>query len=165
MVSFIPLAITTAALTGLSALLGASLYDAVVLAPNLQTGPQGLEHGRLFLSRATPARLFRVLSPMTQVLLLSATAALWTREPARWLVGAALLAIVACDVITFRYHYPRNRLMFTAPLDVPAARLLTAARQWRAGNFIRVLLIFVGWALVVIALLGLRSGAIVERAA
>src|SRR5690349_24713882 len=95
------LIVTSLSLAGLSALLGASLYDAVVLAPNLQSGPQGLEHGRQFLSRATPARLFRVLSPLAQLLLVIATATVWRVVPARWLIGAALLAAVACDVITF----------------------------------------------------------------
>jgi hypothetical protein len=36
-------------------LLGGSLYDAVVLAPNLRGGPAGLEHGRLFMARSTKA--------------------------------------------------------------------------------------------------------------
>ena len=72
--------VTDAALLSTGALFGASLYDTVVLAPNLRGGPQGLEHGRLFLSRATPGNLFRVAAPLAQVLLLAA----------RSLIGRAL---------------------------------------------------------------------------
>ena len=64
---------------------------------------------------------------------------------------AALLASVANDVITFSYHYPRNRLMFTAPLEVPADRLADAARQWRSANYVRVLLVLASWLLVLTA--------------
>jgi hypothetical protein len=45
--------LTVTALLGSGSLLGAAVYDAVVLAPNPRGGPQGLEHGRLFMAAAT----------------------------------------------------------------------------------------------------------------
>jgi hypothetical protein len=72
------LVVTGLAFLGLSSLFGASLYDTVVMAPNLKGGPAGLEHGRLFMSNATPANLFRLLSPATQVLLVAAVVANWS---------------------------------------------------------------------------------------
>lgn len=143
--------VTAAALAAVSALLGGSLYDTRVLAPNLQAGGEGLEHGRLFLSRATPANLFRPLSMLTQILLLAALAFDWEDAPVRWPLVAALLATLTNDAITFGYHYPRNRLMFTAPLEVPPERLANAARQWRTVNYVRVLLVAVSWLLVLTA--------------
>lgn len=137
--------VTDAALLNTGALFGASLYDAVVLAPNLRGGPQGLEHARLFLSRATPANLFRVASPLAQVLLLAATLVNWSNPACRWPLAAAFVALLVNDVITFKYHYPRNQLFFTAPLTVDAARLDTAARQWAAMNLVRVALVFGAW--------------------
>jgi hypothetical protein len=147
------LIVTGAALLGASALFGASLYDAVVLAPNLLGGPTGLEHGRLFMSAATPANLFRILSPATQVLLLVAVVANWTRPQRRWPLVGALLALVLGDVITFTYHYPRNRLMFDAPLTVEPERLSLAARQWSAANLLRVALVIGYWLGTLIALM------------
>jgi hypothetical protein len=58
---------------------------------------------------------------------------------------AGFVALVVCDVITFRYHYARNALMFTAPLTVEPARLALAAKQWAGANRVRVALVFVGW--------------------
>ena len=139
------LIICGAALLAAGMLLGAALYDAVVLAPNLRGGPANLEYGRLFMSSATPARLFRILSPLTQVLIVASLAVNWSNEPSRWTLIAALVALIICDVITFRYHYPRNALMFTAPLTVEPARLALAAKQWTAANLVRVALVFVGW--------------------
>jgi hypothetical protein len=147
------LILTGAALLGASALFGASLYDAVVLAPNLSGGPTGLEHGRLFMSAATPANLFRILSPATQLLLLVAVVVNWASPQRRWPLVSALLALVLGDVITFTYHYPRNRLMFDAPLTVEPERLSLAARQWAAANLLRVALVLVSWLGTLIALL------------
>src|SRR5262245_2956083 len=101
--------VTNVSLLSVGALFGASLYDAVVLAPNLRGGPNGLEHGRLFMTRATPANLFRVAAPITQVLLLLAVIANWSNPQCRWPLAGSLVALVINDVITFSYHYPRNR--------------------------------------------------------
>jgi len=67
----------------------------------------------------------------------------------------ALVALVLSDVITFTYHYPRNALMFTAPLSVEPERLNLAARQWAAANLIRVTLVLGSWLATLIALLRL----------
>jgi hypothetical protein len=149
------LVVTSIALLGVSALMGASLYDAVVLAPNLRGGPTGLEHGRLFMANATPANLFRILSPVTQCLLLVTLVANWASRQCRWLLLGALLALVLCDVITFTYHYPRLHVMFTAPLTVEPVRLLAAAQQWAAANLIRVALLLGTWLANLVALMRL----------
>ncbi len=146
---------TSLACLGFSGLLGASLYDTVVLAPNLNGGPAALEHGRLFMARATPANLFRVLSPATQVLSLVAVVANWSGPGRRWLLIGALVALVLCDVITFTYHYPRLRIMFEAPLTVAAERVILAARQWTAANYIRLALLLGGWCAAQLALMRL----------
>jgi uncharacterized membrane protein len=151
------LIVTAAALLGAGTIFGASLYDTFVIAPNLRGGPAGMEHFRLFMSAATPANLFRFLSPATQVLLLAAIILNWSSPGQRWPLVGALLAIVATDVITFTYHYPRNRLMFDAPMTVDPERLATAARQWASMNFVRVALIFASWLATLSALMRLAA--------
>jgi len=136
-----PLVVIVVALLCVGALLGAALYDAVVLAPNLRGGPAGLEHGRLFMSAATPANLLRILSPASQILALLAVVTTWSSPQRRWPLIGPLLALVASDVITFTYHYPRNRLMLTAPLTIEPKVLALAARQWAATNLARVVLV------------------------
>jgi hypothetical protein len=110
--------VTNLSLLGVGALFGGSLYDAVVLAPSLRGGPGGLEHVRLFMARATPANLFRIAAPATQVLTLLAVIVNWSSPQCRWPLAGAFLALVVNDLITYTYHYPRNRLFFTAPLTV-----------------------------------------------
>jgi hypothetical protein len=146
---------TSLASLGFSALFGASLYDTVVLAPNLKGGPAALEHGRLFMAKATPANLFRVLSPTTQVLTLVAVVANWSGPERRWPLIGALVALVFCDVITFTYHYPRLRMMFGAPLTIAAERVTLAAKQWTAANYIRLALLLGSWCATLLALMRL----------
>jgi uncharacterized membrane protein len=145
--------VTAIALLGCGALFGATLYDAIVLAPNLRGGPSGLEHGRLFMAAATPANLFRVLAPATQFLVALSVALNWQNQHARWPLMGALLALILADVITFTYHYPRNRQMFTAPLTIPAEQLERAARQWASANWVRVALVLGAWLCTLTALM------------
>jgi hypothetical protein len=147
----IQLVLTALALAGLSILLGGSVYDATVLGPNLRGGPAGLEHGRLFMSRATPANLFRVAAPATQILLVVSLIATWHIERCRWLVAGALLSVVAADVITFTFHYPRNHLMFDSPTTADPDALAVAAKQWAAGNLVRVALVLCSWVCALLA--------------
>jgi uncharacterized membrane protein len=137
--------VTASALLSSGALIGAALYDAVVLAPNLRRGPSGLEHGRLFMAAATPANLFRILAPATQILVVLSIAFNWPNPQARWSLIGALIALILGDLITFKYHYPRNRQMFTAPLNVPPEQLERVAQQWASANWVRVALVLGAW--------------------
>ena len=56
-------------------LLGAAVYESVVLAPNLQGAPTSLEHARGFYHVTNPGVFFRVVSPATQLFLLVALVA------------------------------------------------------------------------------------------
>ena len=104
------------------------------------------------MAAATPANLFRVLSPAVQLLTLLAVATNWSNPSCRWPLVIALLVLVASDIITFKFHYPRNHLMFTAPLTVPPEELAVAARQWATGNLVRVVLVLVAWLAILTAL-------------
>ena len=137
--------LTALALLSVGALFGGSLYDMLVLAPNLHGGPEGLEHGRLFMSAATPGSFFRVLAPASQVLMLAALVATWRSPQLRWPLLIALAALIMADVVTFTYHYPRNAIMFTAPLTVEPERLSAAAREWQTANYLRVFLVLIAW--------------------
>ena len=51
-----------------------------------------------------------------------------------------MLAVLA-DVITFKFHYPRNAILFLTPLTGPATDLDRVGREWAAGNYVRIVLI------------------------
>ena len=122
-------------------------------------GPAALEHGRLFMSAATPAKLFRVLlagDPASRARGGGFELARPRRGGGRsW---ALLLALVLSDVITFAYHYPRNHLLFDSPLTVEPERLhRRRAATWAAANLVRVALVLGSWIATLTALLGKAS--------
>ena len=127
----------------LGALFGGSLYDSIVMAPNYRIGiPQSLEHVRQFMAAANPGSFFRVISPLTQLSILISLILGWRRPAGRkWWLIAALLLIVAGDVLTFTFHYPRNAILFHDPMHTPPEVLERAAREWAYGNYLRILLV------------------------
>ena len=121
-------------------LLGAAIYESVVMAPNYVHSLAALEHARGLRVVTTPAAYFRILSPAGQ-LLLAASAVLAWRAPARkakWLLLIALVAAIATDVVTFTFHYPRNEILFVAPLDRPWVELQRIGQEWAWGNYLRI---------------------------
>jgi hypothetical protein len=144
------------ATVALCMLLGAAVYEAVVMAPNYALGTRSLEHVRGFFVVSTPASFFRVLAPVAQLLLALSVAFSWRASPhrAKWLLLAALGIAVATDVATFTFHYPRNQVLFSAPLDRPSSELQRIAQEWAWGNDVRILLLV---AAVIVAFSALRA--------
>jgi Domain of unknown function (DUF1772) len=131
------------AIVSIGALFGGSLYDSIVLAPNFRVGiPQSLEHLRQFMSVASPGNFFRLIAPITQLSILFSLILGW-KHPAgrRWWLIIALVLIIAGDVITFTFHYPRNAILFGDPLHTASERLEKAAIEWAYGNYLRILLV------------------------
>jgi uncharacterized membrane protein len=127
----------------LGALFGGSLYDTVVNAPNYRVGiPASLEHFRLFMSVANPGSFFRLVAPITQISILVSLILNWKHQSNRkWWLLAALILVVAGDIITFTFHYPRNVILFTEPMNVSPEILEKAAREWILGNYVRLVLV------------------------
>ena len=121
-------------------LLGAGVYESVVLAPNLQGAPTSLEHARGFYHVTNPGFFFRVISPATQLFLLVALACNWKPPVTRWSLAGALVLAILADVITFKFHYPRNAILFLTPLTGSPTDLDRVGREWATGNYIRIVL-------------------------
>jgi uncharacterized membrane protein len=133
-------------------LLGAGVYESVVLAPNLQGAPASLQHARGFYHATNPGMFFRWLVPTTQLLLLVAIVCNWRPAPGtRWRLGGALALLVLTDMITFRFHYPRNDILFVAPLTQPPAYYDHVVTEWAIGNYVRVALILIAVVLAMVS--------------
>jgi hypothetical protein len=134
--------VSTLALLGLALLLGATLYESVVMAPNYERDvPTSLELARRFFQRTTPAHYFRIITPITQLLLLASLVASWQLAAARWRWLAALAILLLLDFITFAFHYPRLAIMFKMAMPEDPERLGRAAREWSLGNILRAVLL------------------------
>lgn len=133
----------TLALVAVALLLGATWYEAVVMAPNYERDmPSSLLLARQFLQRTTPAHYFRVVAPLAQLLILLTVLAAWTRA-ARWAFLLALGLLIVADLITYFFHYPRLAVMFASDEGLDSARAARAAREWAVGNWARGVLLLV----------------------
>jgi hypothetical protein len=126
------------AATVASGLLFVNVYTSMVDAPNWgRDVPASITAAREYFGVANPGTFFRIFSPLNQVLaLLAAVTAWWAPKGTFTICVAALILAVSVDIFTFAYFYPRNDIMFVAPIEnVDAIR--SALSGWRSMNWIR----------------------------
>jgi hypothetical protein len=70
------------------------------------------------------------------------------------LAGALALAILG-DVITFKFHYPRNAILFNGPLTRSAADLDRVGMEWAVGNYVRIAVLLTAVVLVIASMIGI----------
>ena len=134
-------------------LLGTGVYQNVVDAPNYHGGVTALEHARGFYHATNPGNFFRGLVPTTQLFLLLAIIFNWKATPTRWTLVGALAVLILTDMVTFRFHYPRNDILFIAPLTKSSEYYDGVVTEWAIGNYVRVALILTAVVLVIVSLI------------
>jgi uncharacterized membrane protein len=95
---------------------------------------------------------FRVLSPAVQLFLLMALVCNWRRPGTRWRLAGALALAILADVITFKFHYPRNAILFNAQLTNPAD-LNRVGAEWAMGNYVRIAVVLTMVVLVMVSMI------------
>jgi uncharacterized membrane protein len=146
-------------LLGVALLLGATAYESVVMAPNYERDvPSSIDLARQFLKRTTPAHYFRIIAPLTLLLLVVDVIVCWPFPQPRWWLVGGLVSLAVADAITFAFHYPRLEIMFKSPLPENPALLRTATREWATGNYLRLALLLATFLLVLQAFATLSAG-------
>jgi len=121
-----------------SGLLFTNIYTSIVDAPNwARDVPASITTAREYFGVANPGTFFRIFSPVNQVLALAAAVLAWWAPRGTFSICvAALVLAVLVDVFTFAYFYPRNDIMFVAPMEnIDAIR--SALNGWRNMNWLR----------------------------
>ena len=143
----------------LGALLGAGMYEAVVMVPNYAFNvPESLDEAKRFMGAANPGNYFRIVAPLAQITLLITLILNWRGPDGRrwWLLAALCLAVLA-DVVTFTFHYPRNAILFTDPMHAQPQLLATTIAEWAYGNYVRIGLLLVGMVCTIKAAMSRKS--------
>ena len=122
-----------------SGLLFVNVYTSVVDARNWGHDiPNSLIAAREYFSVANPGSFFRVVSPISQVIALVALIICWgAGKRVRIYCAVALVLAVFGDVFTFAYFFPRNDIMFVAPLTSDTDALRAAWSGWTTMNWPR----------------------------
>jgi hypothetical protein len=137
----------------LSMLFGASSFQLAVDTPNW-SGVPALEHYRAFYPVINPGTFFQTLLPTTLLALLAALVCNWRPIPAtRWRLAGALALMILVGVITFTFHFPRNKILFIDPLTRPAAYYHQVVMEWAAGDYIRLAVIMTAIVLVAVSMI------------
>jgi len=130
-------------LLGLSAataagILFVNLYNSLVDAPNWGADiPNSLVAARHYFTVANPGNFFRIISPVNQVLALIAAVLCWKSGNLRYIALGSLVLAVLADVFTFGYFYPRNEILFVAPIEATANVVRLAWQEWSTMNWLR----------------------------
>lgn len=132
--SLVALSVTFAA-----GLLFTNVYNSIVDAPNWGSNlPTSIETARSYFGTRDPGSFYRVASPINQVISLLALASCWKAGGrVRLWCGAALLISVLSDMFTFAYFFPRNDIMFGAPIRTSIEMIRQAHSQWSFMNWVR----------------------------
>lgn len=130
-------------LLGLSAataagILFVNLYNSLVDAPNWGADiPNSLVAARHYFTVANPGSFFRVISPVNQVLALIAVIVCWKSGNLRYIALGSLVLAILADVFTFGYFYPRNEILFVAPIEASVDAVRLAWKEWSTMNWLR----------------------------
>ena len=129
-----------------SGVLISNIYTSVVDATSWGSNiPRSIEAARDYFKAANPGTFFRIYSPVNQVLALLALILFWKASPAiRLYLGIAFAIYVLADVMTFRYFYPRNDIMFKTAQLTDIALLKKTWAEWNMMNWVRSAVILCG---------------------
>jgi hypothetical protein len=123
--------------------LGANVFEAVVDVPNWSQ-PGGVAAYRSFIRARHAGHFYRVLSPLSIVLLAAALATGWSALLHNAAVGTALAAAVFAEIHTVVYFFPRNaRLFFSADQESFDVEQRLVA-EWGRANLLRCAVVLVG---------------------
>lgn len=146
-------------LLGLSAataagILFVNLYTSLVDAPNWGADlPNSLVAARHYFTVSNPGTFFRIVSPLNQVLALIAVIVCWKSGNARYIALGSLLVAVLADVFTFGYFYPRNEILFAAPIEAGVENVRRVWEEWSTMNWVRSALCGVNTALAFVVVI------------
>ena len=116
--------------------------------------PTSIQTAREYFKVIDPGDFFRVFSPLNQFVAFLSLVLCWHKSrQARIFIGIAFGLVIAADVMTFAYFYPRNAIMFEGPMD-DVSVIKSAAEQWASMNWLRSFIVAAG---LCFAFLGLNE--------
>jgi Domain of unknown function (DUF1772) len=138
---------------GLAFVIGANLYELVVVVPAWRS-MDGLRTWREVIARRHPGYFFLTVAPSALLCLVVGTGLGWSHSGRRTAFSlAAVAALLAGLVFTKVFFVPRNRKLFLEPpSDESEGEVRQLVHQWIAANRLRVLIAGIGLMCALIAI-------------
>ncbi|MGN6532168.1 MAG: DUF1772 domain-containing protein, partial [Ginsengibacter sp.] len=103
--------------------------------------PLSIQTVRDYYSHVDPRNFFAIIAPINMVLIVLSIILFW-KEPGSirtyFIVSLLLYAVIAA--LTFLYFVPRDRILFTMPIEGHIEQIKTALSQWKNMNWLRTFL-------------------------
>jgi hypothetical protein len=125
-----------------SGLVMVTIYNLIVDARSWGADiPASIQTVRDYYKHVDPRNFFAIVAPINMVLIVLSIILFWKdRHSVRtyFIISFLLYAIIAA--LTFVYFVPRDRIIFTMPVEGHLDQITTALSQWKSMNWLRTLL-------------------------
>ncbi|PWG81376.1 hypothetical protein [Pararcticibacter amylolyticus] len=120
-----------------SGLLFVNIYNSIVDAPNWGYRlPQSVDVARRYFAFKNPAEFFKITGPLIHIIGINCVIRFWrTDTKVRWFNVTALALILFADLLSFKFFFPLNEVLFGSTRDVTLIR--QAFHQWEMLNWFR----------------------------
>ncbi len=121
-------------------LLGAILFDTLILYPNVfHDVPRSLETAMEFMAVRGPGDFFPPLGMLSWLTGIGSLVLNWHVKSARYWILGSLIMIVCQGLVSMAFFWPRNTIMFTEGTAVHSvAYLQQTAQEFQTGHWARV---------------------------
>jgi hypothetical protein len=147
-----------ASITIASGLLLTNIYTSIIDAKSWGSNiPDSIAAARAYYTAVNPGNFFRLFSPINQLLGVLVLILFWKTVPSiRMYAGGALILYLVADVMTFKYFYPRNAILFNTASLTDIDLLKKTWSQWNNMNWVRSGVMLAGIVFSFLALFRLR---------
>jgi hypothetical protein len=136
----ITFALTLAYLWVLMILLGAILFDTLVLYPDIfHDVPRSLETAMEFMVVKGPGDFFPTLGLLSWLTGIGALILSWRVKSARYWILGSLIVMLCQGLVSMTFFWPRNTIMFEEGIAAHSvAYLQQTAQEFQTGHWLRV---------------------------
>jgi anthrone oxygenase-like protein len=125
-----------------SGLVMVTIYNLIVDAKSWGSDiPASIITVRDYYKHVDPRNFFAIVAPINMVLIVLSIILFWKDSVSirtYFCISFLLYAIIAA--LTFVYFIPRDRIIFTMPIEGHTEQIMTALSQWKNMNWLRTLL-------------------------
>ncbi|MFT3912444.1 MAG: DUF1772 domain-containing protein [Ferruginibacter sp.] len=107
--------------------------------------PHSIATAREYFKTVNPGNYFRIFSPLNQLLGLLSLIFFWrSSRSIRLFLAIAFVMYALAEMLTFKYFYPRNDIMFKTAQLTDIDTLKRVWGEWVSMNWVRSFIVFVG---------------------
>ena len=125
-----------------SGLVMVTIYNLIVDAKSWGSDiPASIQTVRDYYKYADPRNFFAIVAPINMVLILLNIILFWKDSVSvrtYFIISFLLYAVIAS--LTFVYFVPRDRIIFTMPIEGHIEQIKTALSEWKNMNWLRTII-------------------------